>query len=380
MTPETRRFLSPLPVGPDLEWEGLGRLRGPKTPDPSKRPVLLTHGLSAAANTFEANERVPEAGAAATLAHALKMAGLDVWLLDWRGSCDPGVQALVDRRLQSGLSPASVLNFEAVLSEDLGPAIAAVGARYPTRNLSLMGHCMGGAALAMWLARPGAAKAARVDRVVLSTIGLFYQVANYRQVLSDEYLLAHFRKSFPGAWIPTVGVEPGTWGKLEDFFTAWKSFTAALLPLDRDPDGPKDFKRQSFLYGEPYDPRHLPRLHQTGTGGLFGNMSIDLLAQSIENVRRGVATRVDRPGVSYLQPDSHEGFDGLELTLVTGRANRLWHRSTVDRMYEWLLNTLPHRREHITKHVLEGFAHQDLYWGVDAPQRVYPLLVEALSD
>ncbi|HEY3496206.1 MAG TPA: hypothetical protein VGK73_16015, partial [Polyangiaceae bacterium] len=69
------------------------------------------------------------------------------------------------------------------------------------------------------------------------------------------------------------------------------------------------------------------------------------------------------------------------ITLVTGAENRLWHRDSVDLMYEWLRNEAAPSKLGGTavKHVLPGYAHQDLLWGARAERDVYPLILAGLA-
>jgi hypothetical protein len=83
-----------------------------------------------------------------------------------------------------------------------------------------------------------------------------------------------------------------------------------------------------------------------------------------------------RDDYSYL---NRAAFKDRVLTLITGDLNSLWHRDSIDTMYEWLRwgrNRDQPRK--LRKHVLNGFGHQDLYWGADAPEHVFPLILEGL--
>jgi hypothetical protein len=79
---------------------------------------------------------------------------------------------------------------------------------------------------------------------------------------------------------------------------------------------------------------------------------------------------------TYLDPT---GFAGRAITLITGKENNVWHRDSLDRMYDWLRPSLPAaQRPNLTKHPLDGYAHQDLLWGKDAETDVYPLILKGL--
>ena len=76
-------------------------------------------------------------------------------------------------------------------------------------------------------------------------------------------------------------------------------------------------------------------------------------------------------GEAYLRLDA---FRDLKITLITGAANPLWHRESIDRMAEWLAR----RGEPATKHVLAGYGHQDLWWGKRSWDEVFPLVLQAV--
>lgn len=72
------------------------------------------------------------------------------------------------------------------------------------------------------------------------------------------------------------------------------------------------------------------------------------------------------------------------ITLITGSENRLWHRDSIDLMYEWLRNGADGRgardgRTRLEKHVLSGYRHQELLWGTHAPRHVYPLIARGVE-
>jgi hypothetical protein len=72
--------------------------------------------------------------------------------------------------------------------------------------------------------------------------------------------------------------------------------------------------------------------------------------------------------------------EGLEsVTLISGSENNLWRPQSITQMHEWLLNSgAPHAREKCRRHIVNDFAHQDLLWGRDAPEKIFPLIVDGL--
>src|SRR4030095_7251309 len=97
-----------------------------------------------------------------------------------------------------------------------------------------------------------------------------------------------------------------------------------------------------------------------GLGGHFGAMPIGLYRHIVENCRRGWAARGEvSPRTTPHELLDPEGFRGKDITLITGTENQVWHRDSIDRMFEWL------RRGRSTavvrKRVLERYGHVDLW-------------------
>src|SRR5262249_15157533 len=135
--------------------------------------------------------------------------------------------------------------------------------------------------------------------------------------------------------------------------------------------------RLTFMFGQPYPSDVLaPGIHGPLLSELFGGMHIGLYLHAGQVVRRGYAAPFDQPDVidrsrirfgserrarplwspleSYLDP---EPFRDKRITLVTGAENRLWHRDSIDLMYEWLRNEATPSKLGGTavKHVLPGY-------------------------
>ena len=94
----------------------------------------------------------------------------------------------------------------------------------------------------------------------------------------------------------------------------------------------------------------------------------------VQNLRRGWTARwdADDADITAIEKSGRLAAGEYHVTLITGNENQVWHRDSIDRMYEWLLRVLEpgaHRRVH--KHVLPRYGHQDLYWSVNAEEDVY---------
>ena len=138
------------------------------------------------------------------------------------------------------------------------------------------------------------------------------------------------------------------------------------------------------MFGMPYLPDNIPTIHAGELPKQFGYIPVQFLLHCCQNLRRGYAapfagnakTRSLTSDSSLLRQDA---FRDRKLTLITGDLNSLWHRDSIDTMYEWLLRGRPSDRPlQLRKHVLAGYGHQDLHWGVKAPTDVFPLIVNGL--
>ena len=79
---------------------------------------------------------------------------------------------------------------------------------------------------------------------------------------------------------------------------------------------------------------------------------------------------------TYLKP---EAFRDRALTLITGDLNSLWHRDSIDTMYEWLRRgRRADQPRRLDKQVLASYGHQDLHWGSGAPDDVFPRILRGL--
>lgn len=113
----------------------------------------------------------------------------------------------------------------------------------------------------------------------------------------------------------------------------------------------------------------------------FGAIPLRMYAQGAKNVRRRWAGtyQASNEDVSLIGSESRGRFDALEgVTLITGAKNQLWHRDSIDRMYEWLTRGSGRQTPKVRKRVLRDYGHQDLLWGKDARKDVFPEILDGL--
>ncbi len=343
-----------------------------------RRPaVLLVHGASASSDTFRIGEEQ-------TLVDYLLGQGLDVWTLDWRASMrrarDVYCQAVHDGRL------AGTFTIDAAAEHDVPAAIAAMRQKNVRDRIAVLGHCMGGAIVAQGIAR-GAISSADVETVVLTGLGLFYRAAIDNVLKAEDQVLEGLLAGGQQLLHPTKGWErsvctrdpgDGPWPPpLEDPYRVWLD---TPLPDDCTVE---ICHRLSYMFGMPFIPDKIPAIHAGYLPAQFGYIPLQFLLHCCQNLRRGHAAPFVPSSTGPLPPDTRylqrRPFQDRRITLITGDLNSLWHRDSIDTMYEWLRRG--RRAEQplgLEKHVVPDFGHQDLYWGLDAPRLVFGKILEGL--
>lgn len=342
--------------------------------------VLLVHGASAGSDTF----RIAEVQ---TLVDYLRGHGLDVWTLDWRASLRR-VRDVYCTALGKGRVPTT-FTIDAAAEHDVPAALLAMRrAPHNVRGpIAVLGHCMGGAIVAQGIAQD-TIKSADVERVVLTGLGLFYRAAIDNVLKAEDRVLEELLGGGQHLLHPTKGwdrnvctrePDDGPWPRLlEDPYEVWLD-----TPLRHD-CAVEICHRLSYMFGMPFIPDKIRRIHDGGyLPTQFGYIALEFLIHCCQNLRRGYAAPfvADRTGPlpadrRYLR---RETFQDRHIMLITGDLNSLWHRDSIDTMYEWLRRG---RRDEqprsLHKHVVPGFGHQDLYWAEDAPTLVFPKILEGL--
>jgi pimeloyl-ACP methyl ester carboxylesterase len=350
---------------------------------PPDRPcghVVLIHGASASYTTFT----VPRHN---SLSDALRKQGFDVWFLDWRGSHEVSRYYLDESRAEKHVNKFKI---DCVAEIDIPTALKEIlervrGYAKGAKSLQVVAHCLGSGALAQSIADD---RLAGVDltHVVFSTLGLFYEVTFDNAMKAKDYVLEKIRN------LPCYFIAPEEtpWpDKFEEDFTKWeRMLSPECFPLENG----RLCRRLSFMYGIPYLHEQLtPELHDPeALEKQFGPIPIEMYIQAGQNVRRRWAAPYGEGGdcPKFISDDARKRFAGMHVTLITGTRNTLWHRDSIDRMYEWLrrggvlrgpeMPASEGRNGTVEKVVIPDFGHQDLLWGKKAPEKVFGEIVRAL--
>jgi len=335
--------------------------------------VLLLHGASAGSDTFRIGEKQ-------SLVGYLLQERFDVWTLDWRASMNCAKEIFCR-------NPDTDFTIDAAAAHDVPAAITQMRREGVEGKIALVAHCMGGAIVAQSIA-VGAIYADDVENVVFTALGLFYKNApddvlkaedqSLERILANGQHLLHPTTR----WDPAVCKQdpgPGGWDPLlQDPYEVWLD-TPLRHQCTVDP-----CHRLSYMFGMPFVPDKIGTIHAQHLAQQFGYIPVKFLLHCCQNLRRGYAAPFV-PGKSgatlpsndrYLRP---EAFRDRRITLITGDLNSLWHRDSIDTMYEWLRRGTPGDQPRaLRKHVIPEFGHQDLHWAADAPDVVFPLIRDGL--
>jgi cholesterol oxidase len=345
---------------------------------PSRPSVLLLHGGNSAGDTF----LLPNDG----LTKFLHQDGFDVWILDWRTS-PRVVNPFIEKHSPLGGSLEAERRLFAIdhaAKVDIPAAVREIRRHIGDRELGVLGHCMAGGATSIAIAT-GELGSLGVKNVVLSTLGLFYEVPWNGWMKAEDFIVERIPHENPSC----RGIDPRTPERWPQAMTeAYDYWPPAWLPPGKSRTE-RMLQRLTFMFGQPYDARHLdPSISDDVLLNQFGAMHVGLFLHCAELVRRGYAAEfgapdvIDRPrlGVGgtgepvpghYLLP---EHFHEHRVTLLTANDNQLWHRDAMDLMQEWL-------RSHgigSRKLTFPGYRIQELFWGARAEREVYPGIRDAL--
>lgn len=334
-------------------------------------PVLLLHGASANRASFT---YTPSGHPRArSLVDYLIEEGFDPWLLDWRGS-GLVVDATGRRKLRG------CFDLDHAAACDIPAALARIQHITKKPVVGVVGHCMGAAILAQAVAG-GYIRGTGVEHIVLLALGLFYEPAWDGRLKGQDYALDR-------AWAATLEsvIDPrpgGRWpAEIEEIYANWPS---SLRPHPSPGSEAEELcNRISFMYGPPYREAQLGSEVHEGDflRSQFGAIPLRMYVHAAQNIRRGWAGPFNGENDDFrlIEPEARDHFLALEsVTLITGAQNQLWHRDSIDRMYEWLKRGGT-RDGHcrIEKAVIPDYGHQDLFWGTRARDDVFERILAGL--
>jgi len=335
--------------------------------------VLFLHGGSASGDTFL------EPKGSSIFDFLNQHHQMDVWLLDWRGShvvtdCAPDACNEPGDTVAAKDIPEALQYIRTVRDKEGHPG-----------SVAIVAHCVGAACLAMAIGAGHVNAASGLGPVTLVAVGLFYEVTWDGWTKLQDRILDRAIDSDHTIKFITPDVSVTKWPDImEKTYQMWPQVWGPPPPL-RDADF---FRRLAFMFGQPFLVSNLhPRMTNDVLRTQFGAMPFKLYRHAAQNALRGFAAPFGAEGkLDPTTPNENissqlartylrlEAFRDLKVTLITGAGNPLWHRESIDRMAEWLTRL----GEPATKHVLDGYGHQDLWWGRRSWEDVFPLVLDAV--
>jgi len=362
-------------------------IRWPEVRRDSNQAVLLVHGASAGSRTFDQHE--------GGLRSYLTEAGWNVYSVDWRSSM------LTADELLEQVQDTQKYTLDAA-AHDLKRAVAWVAKQegIPEEELGVVGHCVGGALVAQAIARGVEQDSGtfiphtgpfKPKRIVLTTLALFWRVGVEGWFKGTDLVIDDVQSNS----IEELSMSAGQrkWEEtIEERFKLWLDsglHHGCGIPF---------CERICFMYGMPFRLADVEYVHnEAELSQQFGSMPLSIYVHCLQNLRRGWSApfNATEGARTLVDEDARKRFANRRITLITGNENQVWHRDSVDRMYEWLCNGEPLNRQTsgkdragqtkpedplIVKHVLSQYGHQDLYWSTQAAEQVYPLILSGLSS
>ena len=308
-----------------------------------KGPVVLAPGYGNSARAF-ALETVPKSFAAYLAEH-----DYDVWLFDYRASPD---------------LPSSATQFtvDDIAMRDWPAAIAEVRRETGAESVQALGHCIGG--LTLFMAIGGGLEGVRS--------ATFSALAGHPIPTPANRLRAYVRA-------PTVLRRLGMPTISTDYRPDSRQDRALervmrTLPIKRVHDSPVG-RRIYFIYGDVFDHDRIDEATMSeSVPSVFGNGNMTFFEHMCVMVRRG-GRAVDAQGrdVYLANTDRYR----IPISLITGEHNRMFLPRGIEATHDML--RAANGPELYTRHVVEGYAHLDLWLGRDAERDVFPIALAELE-
>ncbi len=308
----------------------------------SKGPVVLAPGYGNAARVF-ALDTVPK-----SYAQYLGEHGYDVWLLDYRASPD----------LPSSFTQFTV---DDIAMRDWPAAIAHVRSETGADTVQVMGHCVGGLSLCMALG--GGMEGVR--SATFSSLAGHPIATIGNQLRANARLATLFRKVGIGGL--NTDYRPGS---LPD-----RAIDAVMrvLPFKHVHDSAVG-RRIYFIYGDVFDHDRIDEATMAeSVPSFFGNGNITFFEHISRMIRKSKA--VDAQGRdAYL---SNTNRFRIPISFITGEHNRMFVPRGLQMTHDLL--RAANGPELYTRHVIQDYAHLDLWIGRDAERDVFPVALAELE-
>jgi cholesterol oxidase len=309
----------------------------------SKGPVLLSPGFGtpAAAYTLDTTDT--------TYVEFLVERGYDVWLFDYRAS--PALP-----------SASTQFTLDDIARYDYPAAVATVRELTGADTVQIMAHCMGSLTMLMSIA--------------LGLQGVRHAVASVTTLHPRVITINQLRAGiFAADALGALGVDTLTTDEPDDPSWAERLYDTALHLYPSGPEecGSAFCRRVMFMYGEVYDHDNLNDATHEHLHEVFGVANMRTFAQITRILRAGHAVAADGADIYLPEVDRFR----MPISFIHGANNRLFLPEGSKLTYDYLVEN--HGPELYTRHVIDDYAHMDLYIGKDAARDVYPVVTAELD-
>jgi pimeloyl-ACP methyl ester carboxylesterase len=316
-------------------------LRLTNYPFGKRGPLVLAPGYGNSARAW-ALDTVPK-----SFTEYLGEHGYDVWLFDYRASPD----------LDSSETQFTV---DEIAMRDWPAAIEHIRSETGADSVQALGHCIGGLTLCMALG-------GGLEGVRSAT---FSALAGHPIPTPANRLRAHVR-------VPTILRTLGQPTISTDYEPASRQDrlidrVMRALPIKRAHDSPVG-RRIYFIYGDVFDHEQIDDTTMSdAVPEFFGPSNMTFFEHMGVMVRRGRA--VDKHGHDvYLDA----GRFRIPISFITGEHNRMFLPRGLAATHEHL--RAANGDDLYAHHVIEGYAHLDLWLGRDAERDVFPIALGELE-
>jgi cholesterol oxidase len=307
-----------------------------------KGPLVLAPGYGNAAHAF-AIETVDK-----NWVQYLGEHGYDVWLLDYRASPE----------LAASFTQFSV---DDIAMRDWPAAIDTVRRESGQDTVQAMGHCVGG--LSLFMAIGGGMEGLR--SATFSSLAGNPIPTPGNQARAWARMATIFKRL--GVKRLDVDYEPSRWdGKVIE--TVMKA-----LPFRHVPDSPVA-RRIYFVYGDVYDFENINDATMSdAVPGFFGGGNMTFFEHMSRMIRASAARDAHGRDAYWSNLDN---FD-FPINFLTGEHNRMFVPKGLQRSYDTL--RAAHGPANYSHAVIPGYAHLDLWLGVNAQRDVWPTALAELE-
>jgi hypothetical protein len=244
---------------------------------------------------------------------------------------------------------------------DWPAAIANVRTETGEESVQAMGHCVGG--LSLFMALGGGMEGVRS--------ATFSALAGNPIPTPANQLRAGVRLAtlFKALGIKGLNTDYRS-GSLPDRAV---ELVMRALPFKRVYDSPEG-RRIYFIYGDVFDHSRIDEATmRQSVPSFFGNGNITFFEHISRMIRKGKAIDAKGRDAYWADPDRFR----MPISFITGEHNRMFVPQGLARTHEAL--RAANGSEFYSRHVIQDYAHLDLWLGRDSARDVYPIALAELE-